>query len=252
VKDKKATAAPTYVGMMDNYKKTRLERHQFFFCNDDINRCVKGSRRRWVASVPPIPDTWPVKVGTKLTKMEIIALENAGFRLPESQPMMPRNFFPEGSSADLKAYPPPLNPSIHPTTRSGKRIRRNPDAPTLKNLNNCASALTVVGKIIRIMMVPPTALGCIVSLESEGLSGVQTYLLTIGTFPSCNCPNFTVMVGKSLGKRGSWNNCKHLYYVFNIVCRLDPDEDVFIHAPSLSWNEVKRVVQFLLLKHYGP
>ena len=45
VKDKKATAAPTYVGMMDNYKKTRLERHQFFFCNDDINRCVKGSRR---------------------------------------------------------------------------------------------------------------------------------------------------------------------------------------------------------------
>jgi hypothetical protein len=40
------TAAPTYTGMMENYKKNRNERMEFFFCNDDIERCVKGTKRK--------------------------------------------------------------------------------------------------------------------------------------------------------------------------------------------------------------
>ena len=36
-------AAPTYTGTMVNYRKNRNERMQFFFCNDDIERCVKGT-----------------------------------------------------------------------------------------------------------------------------------------------------------------------------------------------------------------
>jgi hypothetical protein len=55
---------------------------QFFFCNNDIERCMKGLRRRWVKSKPAMPDIWPVKFGTNLTKKEILALKNASFHLP--------------------------------------------------------------------------------------------------------------------------------------------------------------------------
>jgi hypothetical protein len=39
---------PTYTGIMVHYKKDNEERMQFFFYNDDIERYVKGTRRRWV------------------------------------------------------------------------------------------------------------------------------------------------------------------------------------------------------------
>ena len=64
---------------------------KFFFCPDDIERCVKGFRRKWVVlfsdtqGKPPIPPVWPVMVGTRLTRSEIMALENAGFQLPSKE-----------------------------------------------------------------------------------------------------------------------------------------------------------------------
>jgi hypothetical protein len=44
VQDGKNTAAPTYSGLMDNFRKKRLDPQDFFFCNDDIERCVKGTK----------------------------------------------------------------------------------------------------------------------------------------------------------------------------------------------------------------
>jgi hypothetical protein len=41
---------------MNNYRKNKTERMQFFFCKDDIERCVKGTRRKWVISRPEVPD----------------------------------------------------------------------------------------------------------------------------------------------------------------------------------------------------
>ena len=83
VRNNVATAAPTYTGLMVNYKKNRNDVMQFYFCNDDIERCVKGTKRKWVISLPDIPTMWPVKRGTNLTKQEILALEAAGFQLPQ-------------------------------------------------------------------------------------------------------------------------------------------------------------------------
>ena len=76
-------ATPTYTGLMVNYKKNRNDVMQFFFCNDDIEHCVKGTKRKWVISVPEIPTIWLVKRGTNLSKHEILALEAAGFQLPQ-------------------------------------------------------------------------------------------------------------------------------------------------------------------------
>ena len=64
---------------------------QFFFCPDDIERCVKGLRCKWIIPYsdtlerPPIPTIWFVKIGTNLTRREIEAVENADFQLPKKE-----------------------------------------------------------------------------------------------------------------------------------------------------------------------
>jgi hypothetical protein len=63
---------------MQNYHKKRPEVMEFF-CNDDIERCVKGTKRKWVQSRPDIPSIWPVKIGTNLFKKEILDFESVGF-----------------------------------------------------------------------------------------------------------------------------------------------------------------------------
>ena len=93
VQDGKNTAAPTYLGLMENYRKKRLDPRDFFFCSDDIERCVKGTKKNWVVSVPNVPEVWPVKLGTNLTCKEIISLENARFRLPQRKEMTPSRCF---------------------------------------------------------------------------------------------------------------------------------------------------------------
>jgi hypothetical protein len=72
VQDGKNTVAPTYSGLMENYQKKRLDPRDLIFCSDDIERCVKGTKRDWVVSVPTIPEVWPVKLGTNLTCKEIL------------------------------------------------------------------------------------------------------------------------------------------------------------------------------------
>jgi hypothetical protein len=52
IQDNKSTAAPPYIGMMVHYKKAKEEVIQFFFCNDDLQQCVKGggrSRLDWMS-----------------------------------------------------------------------------------------------------------------------------------------------------------------------------------------------------------
>jgi hypothetical protein len=67
-----------------------------------------------------------MKFGTNLTKKEILALENAGFHLPQRAVISPRRLF----GGDIL---------VDPKARSGKNIRRNKKAPTTKHANNCAS-----------------------------------------------------------------------------------------------------------------
>jgi len=109
-----------------------------------------------------------------------------------------------------------------------------------------ASALYVKGKVLQVTMLPSPALGSIVKLESRQTSKASQYLISIGQFPSCDCPFFKDMSSKSLGKRGQWVNCKHMYFVFVEVCGLKADVHKFIHAPSFSYNEIKHVLEILL------
>jgi hypothetical protein len=141
-----ATAASTYTGAMVHYQKKTNEVMQFFFYNDDIERYVKDTKRRWLKSKPDVPNVWPVKIGTNLSRKEILDLEHAGFQLSQRVVISPRRLFGmEELPSDLYSYPIPTLLDDHPKTRSGKNTWRNKNAPTTKHANNCASSLTLKG-----------------------------------------------------------------------------------------------------------
>jgi hypothetical protein len=48
VQGNKPTTAPTYTGVIQNAHKKRPKVKEFFFCNDDIECCVKGTKRKWL------------------------------------------------------------------------------------------------------------------------------------------------------------------------------------------------------------
>jgi hypothetical protein len=48
VTNNKSVLAPTYTGMWHHYKLQSMKRTDFVFCPDDIKRCVKDPRRKWV------------------------------------------------------------------------------------------------------------------------------------------------------------------------------------------------------------
>lgn len=248
-----ATAAPTYTGVMEHYRNKTDKIMEFYFCNDDIERCVKGSKRRWVKSKPEVPEVWPVKIGTNLSRKEILDLEQAGFQLPQRPVISPRRLFGvDELPADLSSYPVPASPEEYPKFRSGKKIRRLKSVPTPKQANNIASSLILKGQVRKVTMIPHPGLGCIVTLDSGAPPNVHQYLITIGTYPECSCEYFKDMATKSVGKRGSWASCKHLYFVFIVVGRLDSEKDAFIHAPSFSFSEVKQILERCILGSRNP
>jgi hypothetical protein len=248
-----ATAAPTYIGVMKHYQKKTDKVMEFFFCNDDIECCIKGTKWRWVKSKLDVPNVWPVKIGTNLSKKEILDLERAGFQLPQRAVISPRRLFGmEGLPSDLSSYPIPMSLVEHPKIRLGKKIRRIKNAPTTKQANNYASSLILKDQIRKVTMIPHPGFGCIITLDSRTPPKVKQYLITIGTFPNCSCEYFKDMATKSLGKRGGWASCKHLYFVFTIIGSLNSERDAFIHAPSFSFNEVKQILESGILAYRIP
>ena len=85
--------APTYIDMMDNYKKNKLERMQFFFCNDNIEKCMKRTKQKWVVSRPVVLEVWPIKMGTKYSFKEILVFKNVDFQLSPHVEMSFRKLF---------------------------------------------------------------------------------------------------------------------------------------------------------------
>ena len=253
IQGNKSIAAPTYTGVMQNAHKKRPETMEFFFCNDDIERCVKGTKQKWVQSRPDIPNISPVKIGTNLSKKEILQLESAGFQLPQRAIISPRRLFRmEELLFSLASFPTPANENDFLKTKSGKSIGRNINAPNIQQANNCASSLTLKDQIRKVTMNPHLGYGCIVTLDSGAPPRVHQYLITIGTFPECSCQNFKDMATKSLGKHGRWASCKHLYFVFTVIGSFKSERDAFIHAPTFSFNEVKQILESGILAYRIP
>ena len=135
----KSTPAPTYSGLWQNVRFNREEHMQFFFCTDDIERCVKDSCHKWIIPYsntlqrPPIPTIWPVKIGTNLTRSKIVALENKGFQLPQREHITPNRLFSNFAlPLDLSILQVLENPQQFLGTRKSKSIRRSNSGPSSK------------------------------------------------------------------------------------------------------------------------
>ena len=241
----KATAAPMYKGQKREYKGTNVETDEFWFCPDDIKRCVLGPRRSHVLSRPQIPEIWPVMLGTNLSSEEIILFEEAGFRLQERPSLSPRRLFTSSKLFEVMewTYAKPTHSDKPPCIRNGKNIRRNEKAPTDDHLNQWESARNITGNILGVNILPYPGLGAVITLQSGVEPHHMIHHVTISNFPACTCLSFTGMLSTSIGKRGKYSNCKHLYYIFRYLCKVDPKKHKFIHAPSFSMDEVMMLLE---------
>ena len=145
-----------------------------FFCNNNIEHCVKGTTQKWVQSRPDISSIWLVKIGTNLLKKEILDLRSVGFQLPQRAVISPRRLFgTKELPFSLASFPTPANADDYPKTKSGKSICKNNNTPNIQQANNCASTLTLKSQIYKVTMIPRPEYGCIVTLDSRAPPKIQ-------------------------------------------------------------------------------
>ena len=222
-KGKKGTPAPTYRGRKEEYRSKREVVADFWFCPDDIIRCVKGTKQRWVLDWPEVPEIWPILSGTNLSREETLLLQHAGFRLQERPVLSPRQLFNMSGifRPILFDYPLPKNSDVHPTVRNNKAIRRIGAAPTAKQRNKWESAANIRGQILGVTLLLHSGLGAIVELETGIACNKNAYRVTVGQFPTCTCPDFLNMAVSAIGGCQQYVNCKHLYYFYRYFCKMD-------------------------------
>ena len=130
------------------------------FSPDDIEHCVKGSRRKWVNKFfvdqerPPIPPMWPVKLCTNRTRPEILKLENADFKLPQKECITPNHLFNTSTPLNLSGVDVPANPNFYPSSKQSKSTRRSATAPLTKQMHVVASVQAMEKTILKVTMIP--------------------------------------------------------------------------------------------------
>jgi hypothetical protein len=234
---------------MTEYGTKAIINFDFWFCADDLLRCVGGSKVKWVHDWPLLPNVWPIACGTHLTKSEILFLQEARFHLQTEDVGEPTlHLFNEDDtgknvsflhSKQLDSDVQPSDGDMHPTKRLGRTIRRNPNAPTVDHRNKWETTRNLNAVVDSVVVIPYPGYGRVITLISGIFPNQKVYRITISDFPACTCEDFITMSTAALGSRKSWVNCKHLYYVFRFICKANLENDKYIHAPSLSFDEVK-------------
>ena len=67
-------------GMKKLYRSINNEQYEFWYFFDDIEWCISGSKK-YMLDWPLLPGTWPVKIGTNLSRDKVLALKDIGFQL---------------------------------------------------------------------------------------------------------------------------------------------------------------------------
>ena len=139
---KNGMPAPTYKGLKKEYHSTNNMKYKFWFCPDGIKRCVSGNTKEYVLDWHVVPNMWLAKIGTNLSRQEVLALEDDGFQLQQRETLSPRHRF---STITMLSIPwtdfhVPLNPDAHPTSRFGRLVRGNLATSKVDHRNKWESA----------------------------------------------------------------------------------------------------------------
>ena len=154
-----------------------------------------------------------------------------------------RLFINSASPLDLSILQVLENPQQFCRSRKLKSIRRSNSGPSSRQLLNIYSAKVMQASILKVIMIPQLGFGCIITLQSKPPPTDCVYQLTISSYPNYTCSAFKEMKSKFSRRGGPFKYCKHLYYIFVEVCALDPQLDLFIHAPTFSFYEIKLVLE---------
>jgi hypothetical protein len=153
--------------------------------------------------------------------------------------------FERGDDEHSKSQP---RAGQNPSKRDGKLVRRNEP----NELHDCKSESTNLmdASILHHIDIPPLGIGCVYMMSIDGsmLHG-SGYDVTIECYLACTCIGFVFLLSSSIIKKGKYVPCKLLYFIFAKKMSWDLKVDIFIHEPTLSWNEVycrKIKYEFLL------
>ena len=235
-------------------------------------------RAKWIINYPDVPDKWLVKLGTNLSQSKITALQMGGFVLDDgislessspttvvevavskdpvaatstgledlgnaafAPPKIPLQFNLGRSDNSMKLFHNQLEPTLggdkRPTLRDGRPIRFV-SRPLPDHLVKMEDSRCISCSIMKYMKVPSPGYGIVLTLCTLGfVERKELYEVLISNYPSCSCPYFKFMKARANRKR-KWMPCKHLYFVLqeHFSCT---EEDVFIHCPGWTPNEVK-------------
>lgn len=72
--------------------------------------------------------------------------------------------------------------------------------------------------VVGVTTISYLGIGCIVNIVSKE---ERNYLVLIANNPQCIYLDFARMSSMRVGKRVQWVCCKHLYYVFRYLCKVD-------------------------------
>ena len=126
-------------------------------------------------------------------------------------------------------------------------MRRSAISPSTKQIQMVAFARATDGTIVKVTMIPYPGFGCVIMLQFKPAPTQSIYQLTVSSLPYCNYLAFKDMISKFRRKQNSFMHCKHLYFIFVKVSNADPEVDLFIHAPTFSFNDVKLILEGGLL-----
>ena len=196
--NKHDTPAPRYKGLKKEICSTNNVEYEFWFYPDDIKHCISGTKKIYVLDWPTMLNIWPVKMGTNLSREEVLSLEDAGCQVQQREALSPRRrlstipTFPISHSH----FCMPLNPDAHPTFRFGKLVHRNLTASTADYKNKWESVGFMDGYyMVGVTAIPYPCYGVIINIFSQK---DITYHITMDDIPHCTCSDFTKMSSQAL------------------------------------------------------
>ena len=134
-----------------------------------------------------------VKIGTNLSRQEVLALKDIGFQLQQREALFPRRRLSTIAMLPIPQthFHVPLNPDAHPTSRFGKSVHRNLATLIVYHENKWESVGLMDGYyVVGIIVIPYPGFGVLINIVSKE---DITYRVIIGDMPHCSCPDFTKM-----------------------------------------------------------
>ena len=199
---------------------------------------TKKKKKNHVLDRPIVPNMWLVKIGTNLTRGEVLALEDVGFQLQQGEA------FPPCCKLSTIAILPilelqfcmPPNPYAHSTSRLSKTMCCNLTTVMADYKNKWENiGLMDDYYVVGITAISYPTFGVIINIASKNW---HLFLCHGWWHPTLHMPGLHENVLSCLEDIWKWVYFKHSYYVFRFMCKVDYDNGKAIHAWTYNYNEV--------------